>query len=465
MRRRFPLVIVLLAILAVPGLLLAHGALKRSEPAANTTLTIAPRVIRLTFTEPAELAVGRIELTGPNGQSIALSPVRHGDSVTVMIADIVSGLMAGKYTVAWQVAGRDGHPVRGTFAFTIAEGATGLALLPDTPKAVPSAKGPRPIEQQTHDTHEIPEVGAFDAESPVFAAIRWLGFAGLLGLVGTAGFTHLLVPGAVRRQAAEGWARGAGRAARKAGLAAIAVLAIALLLRLAAQTVAVHGSLGAFDPQLLTGTLWGKAWLLQLLALAAAVAGLMPEGSTAFGRALFLMATLAVAVTFAMSGHAAALPENAMLAIPIDTMHILGAGGWIGTLLLVVIVGIPVAMRGDPGDRGKTVATVINTFSPLALIFAGVAALTGIASAWLQLGAVNALWTTRYGQVLLVKLGLVLLVVATGAYNSWRVRPTLSDESGGTRIRRSATVELVIAGLVLAVTAVLVATPTAASLE
>ena len=453
-------------LLVVPGLLLAHGALKRSDPAANATLDAVPTTIRLTFTEPAELAVGRIELTGPDGRSVALSTVRHGDSATVMIADILAALQAGRYTVAWQVAGRDGHPVRGTFAFTISEGAAGLAV------PLASASPPTPADSAVpasiagHDGHPadaMPDVDAFDAESPLFVAVRWLGFAGLIALVGVVAFSRLLVPDALRRQAPAEWGSRALHGARRVGRAALAVLAVALVLRLAAQTVAVHGGIPAIDTALITGTLWGKAWAIQLAGLLLAAGALVPAREAGAGRALLLLATIVVAVSFSLSGHATAVPENMAFAVPIDTIHILGAGGWMGTLLLVVAVGLPAAMHSESGERGRTVAVLINSFSPLALIFAGTAALTGFVSARTQLGSLEALWTTRYGQVLLIKLALVLLVIGAGAYNSWRVRPALGDERGGARIRRSATTELVFAALVLAVTAVLVATPTGVS--
>ena len=82
-------------------------------------------------------------------------------------------------------------------------------------------------------------------------------------------------------------------------------------------------------------------------------------------------------------------------------------------------------------------------------------------AAWLHLGTVPALWQTPYGKTLLVKLAILSVVGATGAYNWLRVKPSLGNIEGATRIRRSAVVELGVGVLVLIVTAVLVATPTA----
>ncbi len=148
-----------------------------------------------------------------------------------------------------------------------------------------------------------------------------------------------------------------------------------------------------------------------------------------------------------------------------DGLHILGAGGWIGTLLLVVAVGLPVVLRLDASERGPAAGDLINAFSPVALGAAGLLALTGLIAAWVHLGALSALWQTGYGRTLILKLGVLAVVAGTGAYN-WRwVRPALGDEVGAWRIRKSATVELAVAAVVLAITAFLVATPTPRSME
>jgi putative copper export protein len=128
---------------------------------------------------------------------------------------------------------------------------------------------------------------------------------------------------------------------------------------------------------------------------------------------------------------------------------------------MLLVIGIPAALRLEEAARGRAVADFVNAFSPTALVFAGLAASTGVFAAWLHLGTIPALWQTAYGQTLLVKLGILSVVAGTGAYNWLRVKPSLGDIEGAVRIRRSATVELAVGVLVLAVTAVLVAKPTA----
>jgi copper transport protein len=103
---------------------------------------------------------------------------------------------------------------------------------------------------------------------------------------------------------------------------------------------------------------------------------------------------------------------------------------------------------------------MVNAFSPAALVFAGTAAATGVISAAFQLGALSALWTSAYGRTLLLKLAVVGLVIAAGAYNWRRLRPALADSAPVERLRTSGGAELIGAAVVLLITAILVAVPT-----
>jgi putative copper export protein len=95
-------------------------------------------------------------------------------------------------------------------------------------------------------------------------------------------------------------------------------------------------------------------------------------------------------------------------------------------------------------------------------VFAALVVGTGLFASWLHLPSPAALWQSGYGRTLLLKLAVLSLVFATGAYNWLWVRPALGADAATRRRRRSATLELAVGVLVLLVTAVLVATPTGA---
>lgn len=448
----------------LPDIAFAHTGLRSATPAAGDHLSAAPGELRLTFTEPVELAFARLAVTGPAGAVELASLTLHPDSATVLIGAIRGPLLAGSYTVNWQVAGADGHPVRGQYSFAVAPGAAGVAAA-----VGPTAPGQAPPPAEHHGALTFPTGSSFGAESPLYAGVRWLTFLGLLGVIGVVTFRVLVLSLMDRNSgpAEPGIVVVAARHAASVGLATLAILGVALVLRLIAQSYALHGGELALDPELigmmLSRTIWGWGWMLQAAATMLGVVGLIrARRGSRNGWGLATIGAVALAFTPGLSGHAAAVPERATLAILADGIHVLGAGGWLGALMLVVIVGIPAALRLPHGDRGNAVARLITAFSPIALLFAGTVVATGILAAWLQLGAVSALWESAYGRTLLLKLGFLSVVFGTGAYNWLRVKPALGDAAAAARLRRSAALEVAVGVVVLAVTAILVATATPA---
>lgn len=452
------LVMALAGVLVSVTLAYAHGTLRRSAPAKDQHLSAAPTEIRLTFTEAVELSLARVALAGPSGQ-VALGRLSLADSARVVIAPVAGGLVDGSYTVQWQIAGADGHPVRGEFAFFIAPGAAGLAGATDAAAMDPLTH---------HDPTTFPSTGGFSAESPAYALIRWLSFIAILGVIGSVAFR--LVLSIVRRQtnpAGQPLLMPAARGA--AGLGAgfgVALLALTGA-RLIAQSVALHGAASAFDTTLvstmLTRTTWGSGWVLQLVATLVAAIGFWVARRSPAGWPIAGVGALALGVSSALSGHAAAVPQYGPLPIIADALHVVGASGWLGSLMVLLIVGIPVAMRLG-GNRADAIAALVNAFSPTALIFAGLTVATGVFAAWLHLGGVSALWESGYGRTLLLKLGALSGVFATGAYNWLRVKPRLGQDLATSRLRRSATAEIAVGAIVLAITAVLVASGTPATM-
>lgn len=465
-------VVALLVVLLIvaPAIALAHGGLRSSSPAKGDHLAVAPRELRLTFSEAAELAFSGIELRGPDGRAVALGTLASasGDPKT-LIARITGPLTAGAYRVVWRMAGADGHPVRGEFEFVLAPGASGLATdggVRGEPGATVPAPGQSAPPAAHHDPVSMPTGGSFDAESPAYIAIRWVQFLALLLVIGAVAFRYAVLHFLRgRHPAGSPLAIDARRGAAGVGRAGAVLLAVTAVLRLYAQSYALHGGANALNPSLvgtmLVRTLWGWGWVLQVVGVLLALVGFLRARRGDGGWTLAAIGAVALALTPALSGHAASVPDISGLTIAADTLHVIGAGGWLGSLLVLVGVGVPAALRlASEEERGPAIADLVNAFSPTALIFAGVVGLTGVLAAWVHLGSIPALWQTDYGRTLIVKLAVLSVVAGTGAYNWLRVRPALGDPEGGRRIRRSGMVELGVGVLVLLVTAVLVATPT-----
>ncbi|MEO6865362.1 MAG: copper resistance protein CopC, partial [Gemmatimonadaceae bacterium] len=418
------------ALIATPRVAWAHGHLVLSTPAAGAHLVAPPGSLRLTFSEEPELAFTSLRLTRIDGTDMPLARlgIAPSDRLTV-VATITSPLSAGAYTVRWQMAGADGHVMRGQYDFVVAAG--GVPSNSSTSVGATATSHDNPITIP-------PGENGFGAGSWPYAVIRWLQFVALLGIIGAVAFRQLVLrfmrieqraPDALMRDTERlPMIRIAGASAAQIAMWSVLLLAATALLRLYAQSFALHGSMAVFDTALvgpmLTQTVWGHGWILELAGLLLAFTGARrARRGASWG--LLSVGAIVLAFTPAFSGHASSTPRLVEIAVVADGLHVLGAGGWLGSLLMVVVAGIPAAMRLGGKERGLAVADLVSAYSPTALAFAGLVAATGVIAAWLHVGSVPALWQTTYGKTLLVKLAILSLVAATGAYNWLRVKPTL----------------------------------------
>lgn len=289
-------------------------------------------------------------------------------------------------------------------------------------------------------------------------ASRLIWYAGTLGVIGASAFRLFILP-AVRLDAPS-----LDRATATAGIAGAAILLAGVLARLYAQA---YVSFGLEEP--LTSELvwivatdlppWSTGWMAQFAAAVFSLAafGVARTGSRA-GWALASVAALAVAGSAPFTGHAVAQAHWYTLPIALQATHVLAAGAWIGGLFVMVAVGVSALVR-HPSAGPAPVAALVNAFSPLALGGAALLALTGVVTTVLYLHAVADLWTTRYGLTLLLKVALAAAVGVAGYVNWQHVRPRLSDPAAANVLRRTATLELLLALAILAVTAVFVGLP------
>ncbi len=95
-----------------------HLKLDKSAPAEDAELSSSPGEIRLWFSQATELSVSRIKLTTADGAEIELGKVEAAEE-NALVATVLGALDAGTYEVAWRTSSGDGHPIRGTFAFTV----------------------------------------------------------------------------------------------------------------------------------------------------------------------------------------------------------------------------------------------------------------------------------------------------------------------------------------------------------
>lgn len=448
----------LLLVLALPAAGRAHTRLESSSPAADAVLRQPPTELRLRFSTAVEPRLTGATLLGASGDTVlvAVASPEPGSGNRAYVVPVPAALGPGEYMVEWRTAGADGHVIQGGFSFVV-EGLALPAPAADTVPAATAEPGAAPPSGPDADAD-----GLFLPGSPLSVLVRWLGFLGLLGMIGAAAFRLAVLPRAERGGFPADAAEAAARRLRGAALAALGLFALGLAGRLWLQAAALAGpggsGTGGMIPTVL-GTGWGQAWTAQAAGAAVFLVALLVLRRGAGGWRVGAAALAIVAGGTALAGHAAAVERARAWALAADALHVLGAGAWMGSLALLLGVGIPAALRGPAGGRGAGTAALVRAFSPVALAGAGIAAATGVVSALFHLGAPAELWGTGYGRALLVKLALLALAALAG-FRNWRVvTPRLEGDADARNLRRTVAVEVATGVLVVLATAVLVALP------
>lgn len=383
------------------GTAFGHASLSGSDPADGSVLKQDPKHVTLTFTESVSFPDEALRVLSPQNERVNPRPAQHVDGKENTARVELSGkLPRGTYTVAWRVVSADGHPISGAFVFSIGE--------PSATTAVVATGSP-------DDT----------AVGRLHSAFRYVAYGGLALLVGAAAFVLLCWPAAgahrsVRRLLWAGW------------LALAASTAVLLLLRGPYETAGQVTSV--FDPAQLGRTVTGRpggALIARLVLLAVAALALrrvaprlrgpddgpQPQDLGAPVRRTGVLLAVALAVTWAAVEHASA-GVQVVLAMPVAVLHLLAMGVWLGGLLTLLLL----LRRRDPGSQDIP-AAAIGRFSKLAFRAVVVLVGTGVYQSWRQVGSWEALSTTAYGKILVVKLAVVVLVLWAAAFSRrWTAR-------------------------------------------
>ncbi len=385
----------------------AHAALTGSDPGRGAVVDTAPTQVSLTFSEPVAISDDALRVLDPKGTRVDKGDPANASGTTYTVR-LLSGLPDGTYTVAYQVVSADSHPVAGAFTFSI---------------GAPSETSVS-VSAQESDDGPVGRLYGFG---------RYVSYAGFAVMAGGAAFVLAC------------WRRGSGvRVMQRlvvSGWLALTSATLGLLLLRGSYTTS--GAVGdIFDLSLLGNVLQtktGAALVSRLLLLAAAalfIAVLFgshderddeEKRDLSFGLAIGgTVVAAGLAASWAMSEHASQGLQPG-IAMPVDVIHLLAVAAWFGglTALLVALFRAPAE---TPVDRDA-----VRRFSRLAFGSVIALVLTGIYQSWRQLGSWPAFTDTRYGQLLLVKLGLVVVLVGVASVSRrWTARLAEAPTEAGT---------------------------------
>ena len=163
-------------------------------------------------------------------------------------------------------------------------------------------------------------------------------------------------------------------------------------------------------------THFGRVWLARIGLIVLGLACSRGAGPVAHRAAIAALG--GALASLGLLGHAAGVPgalgggEQAILAL-----HLLAAGAWVGAL--------PILWRAARTLDGAELARGLHRFSALGLGLVALVLATGAASAWWRLGSFAALATSDYGRLLLGKVTLVGLMGIAALRNRNRYTPAL----------------------------------------
>lgn len=410
--------LVALLALVVPAQAYAHATLKRTSPGFRQELKGTPRRVLLDFDQRVKVLPGTIRVLNKTGTDLA----RPARAAGARVVAGVPPLRDGAYTIRWRAMSADSHVVSGVWTFGVNVPA------PPVEKAY-GAGGP------TRQEH----------------VVRWVWFLGLALAIGALGLRLIVLRGLAVPRALE------RRIAVAAGLGCVVSLQAGVAAFSLRAEDALQLPFGRFlygDLSPMAQTRFGVAFVTMTLAFALVLA--LVYLGWLLDRVDVLVPAFVIALLFvgglSLSGHDAVDPGSSWKTELADWVHLSAASLWTGALATMAVL----LWTGAPELR----RVAFMRFSRLATVLVALVLGAGVYLSIVRLPHVSTLWSTGYGRVLVVKIGLVAVALMWGAVHHFVVRPALERADTGflSRLGRSLVGESLVGMAVLLAAAVLVDT-------
>ena len=448
----------------------AHAQLLGTSPASGATAPTQPQEVIFQFNQNVGGTLGAVRVYNAQGEEVDNLDVSHPQgNEHWMGVGLKPGLPDGTYTATYRVISADTHIVYGGFVFSIGH-----------PGAAPKYTVAGLISK--NKSGRVTQIG--------FGVIRGLDYLAIALMIGGLAFFGLVWAPGLSAVAGAGpeWDRSTKRFAGRvrvlltvAVLLGFAVCVLGILFQGAsAAGVSLWSSLkGAILENTLKsrfGWVWGTRaldWLVLagLLLLAGTLsrrergeeAGARPRIPPMWLTGLLVLGALYLALTPALGGHASVQSPTAVF-FPADTVHVLGGSVWVGGVAFLLFALPAATAELESSQRSGLLLSTLVRFSPIALGAVIAIAVTGVIQAYIDVRTVEALLNTTYGQLMIVKTVLLLLLMALGWVNRDRVIPSLTRLAAaaaapgetGVLARRTLRSEMALMLCVFGVTAALV---------
>ena len=425
--------------LLFPAIASAHAILVRSDPAKDSVLSIAPKQVRMWFSEALNPAFSTaVVVNGENKQVDNRNAHVSSSDQTEMDVSLQPNLPPAVYIVIWRTdSAADGHILRGSFIFSIANADGTVPTL--TPGANPGANvlGGGNLTGLYTGQLDGPTVFNLIMITLVeLGAIFWMGAQLWINFV-------LSISSETYSEERTTNERSQRRFERYFSLPTLIVLFLANIGVLVGQALNLTGGdlAQAISPTLLvelaTSGRFGIYWMMRevviVLAIILAIYMILQQQRSRIAKTALPIANLVLAsallIAITMSGHAAAVNPNIVsYAIVIDWLHLLAASLWVGGMMYIATNYLPVLKRLHIPQQARSLVTVLPYFSPLAIAGVVIMAITGPFNATFHLTSWQQFLSTAYGRALLVKIALIGGLLVTSAIHVGILRPRLKKE-------------------------------------
>jgi copper transport protein len=351
-------------------------------------------------------------------------------------------LAGGQVGIRWNVQAADAHPIEGAFSFTVTAPAPVASVAPTTsvaPEAVPV--------DQTLD--EFLTVDNSKPGQTTATVGRLVGFLGVTLGLGAFAFVASAL-------------RGRREEVRRA-VSAIRVLSVVIVVGAAIEYVGVS-RVGTESLASGWSTAPGFATVLRIIGgigLVVGIGGTITRGKvqrwTPNARSWPALASIVLIIaSFWFDGHTVSKGFRPLHAL-VNSVHVAAGAVWVGGVVAIAAV---VWSRYQSHEQMRVVELVVR-FSKIATIALASVVVAGGVMAFLVLDSFGELTGTPWGKILLLKTAAVGLAMIGGAYNHFRLLPSLEADPESpellTDLRNTVTAEAIMLVFVVAVTAWLVA--------
>ncbi|QKG83547.1 hypothetical protein GXN76_03035 [Kroppenstedtia pulmonis] len=357
----------------------AHAGVMGTYPEKGQLLDDSPKEISLRLSESVELDLADIQLFDWNGRMVQVTQPKHQPDRSKEVIRKLPDLKPGTYTVVWNVVSQDGHPVSGSFDFS--------------------------VERETGHVVDVPLTDSHWSEG-LLGLFRYVVVG--LTLLGTGLFWMAWVG---ERRGLPGFVQVLGRSRLYGGV----VLFAGIVAQFASYSATLPGiNLFSFWWEGKWGLLFQFPFVIMLFTQLVTLILLVIPG---MGRLWYGIMWLLFSASLSLGGHVWGI-QDPMMAISIRILHLWAGALWLGGLTYLVLL-----MWKSRQSTSPTLAGIRSFFS----IFAAVASVSVIASGIVMVMLQSdwmAVWTEKgaWSGYLLIKVLLTALMLGLALIQTIRWR-------------------------------------------